>query len=396
MSLTLNALRTFDPALARTLEASRKGKAPDARVEIEELRALDKSGLSAAQAKKLRVLLGTLARNPEATPNPTTIQPSVSVLQAHMESLSRPAWNVSVSPLPPTALVKAPVAKGVVFDAGANGHQRDICAMCQLADGRVVTGDDTGKLLLWDVTGNLAVELKGHTDEIVSISAAPDGRFESTSFDETARVWDAAGNEVAVLTGHSSVVTCSAWLNDGRIATGSKDETLKVWNEAGDCLNTFATNGTVESVVARGAAGLLLTDSEWKVHQWDGSSSSLTSRPTNQTPFCFALSGGDTIVANDEYGGPSFTLEHGSGHPATVYLGGSLPPEVVASFEDGTFATIARREVVHWQTGNTAALARYTLPFDALGQVIAVGDKLLVGDGRRAIVLGLDELVKVA
>ena len=79
-------------------------------------------------------------------------------------------------------------------------------------------------------TGNCVATWNGHTNTVMCVCQLADGRVVSGSADNTLRVWDAEGKCVATWQGHTSYVMCVCQLADGRVVSGSRDNTLRVWN----------------------------------------------------------------------------------------------------------------------------------------------------------------------
>ena len=69
-----------------------------------------------------------------------------------------------------------------------------MCAVAVLPDGRVVSGGDDGRVLVWDpaAPGAAPVELGRHDDGVVAVAVLPDGRVVSGGSDGRVLVWDPA------------------------------------------------------------------------------------------------------------------------------------------------------------------------------------------------------------
>ena len=100
----------------------------------------------------------------------------------------------------------------------------------------VATGDDAGRLILWDVsTGQRLITLQAHEEYIWSLKFSPDGKILATaSGDATVKLWDTATwQEIATLRGHDKRVNVVAFSADGKtLVSGSDDNTAKVWEVA--------------------------------------------------------------------------------------------------------------------------------------------------------------------
>ena len=65
-------------------------------------------------------------------------------------------------------------------------------AMAVLPDGRVVSDDADGRVLVWDpaAPGTGPVELGRHDDSVWAVAVLPDGRVVSGGIDERVLIWD--------------------------------------------------------------------------------------------------------------------------------------------------------------------------------------------------------------
>ena len=99
----------------------------------------------------------------------------------------------------------------------------------------VATGDDLGRICVWDPSSGRKPLKISCGAEVWDLAWSPDGRqIASARWDGVASVWDArTGGEVLTLRGHSGRVMSVGWSPDGkRIATGSYDRTVKLWDPA--------------------------------------------------------------------------------------------------------------------------------------------------------------------
>lgn len=113
----------------------------------------------------------------------------------------------------------------------------DVWTVDYSPDGRMVaTGDDAGRLILWDVlTGQRLATLQAHEEYIWALKFSPDGKLIATAGgDKTVKLWDTATwQEVATLRGHDKRISVIAFSADGkRLVSGSDDNTAKVWDVA--------------------------------------------------------------------------------------------------------------------------------------------------------------------
>ncbi len=97
-------------------------------------------------------------------------------------------------------------------------------------------GDITAKI--WDVSGKLLAELKGHTGIVSSAKFSPDGqKILTASWDSTARIWDVSGKLLAELKGHKDIVSSAVFSPDGqKVLTTSWDNTARIWSVSGELL----------------------------------------------------------------------------------------------------------------------------------------------------------------
>ncbi len=100
---------------------------------------------------------------------------------------------------------------------------------------RVVTGDGTGTLRVWDPMRGVLRELTGHTGEITAISFLPldASRFVSAARDGRLRRWNLHTGESEVLGAHEGVVHDMVSSPDGQtLLSAGGDNTARLWELA--------------------------------------------------------------------------------------------------------------------------------------------------------------------
>jgi hypothetical protein len=166
-------------------------------------------------------------------------------------------------------------------------HEMLVRAVAVLPDGRVVSGGDDERLLVWDPAqpGSDPVEVGRHADGVDAVAVLPDGRVVSGGADVRLLLWDPAQpgiNWIAPGGHHDSELRAVAVLPDGRVVSGGYDDWLLIWNATTQRLVAqlgCSVNGLAAVQASRSKASLVVVHeghgfSIWSITEGDDSESS--------------------------------------------------------------------------------------------------------------------------
>jgi WD40 repeat protein len=146
-------------------------------------------------------------------------------------------------------LVWDPAAPGAgPVELGRRGY--GVWTVAVLPDGRVVTGGDKGRVLVWDPAAPGYPDLVGRDDSGTlaarEVAALPDGRVVTGGDDSWVLVWDPAapGSGPDRIARHARSVAAVAVLPDGRVITGGWDQQVVVRDPAQASLVQLACSVT--------------------------------------------------------------------------------------------------------------------------------------------------------
>jgi WD40 repeat protein len=134
-------------------------------------------------------------------------------------------------------------------------------------DGRILSSNEDGEVLVWDRDGNPLPSLSAHEGAVSVINLSDDGRFLVTAGEDgTARLWQLDNlAAVAELAGHEGAVLGARFHGDGsRIVTHGDDETVRVWDTAGNLLLTLSGHSSPVTYAAfnRGPGNRIVSQDE--------------------------------------------------------------------------------------------------------------------------------------
>ncbi|OLZ51136.1 hypothetical protein BS329_18010 [Amycolatopsis coloradensis] len=116
-------------------------------------------------------------------------------------------------------------------------HDADVRQLAFSSDGRLASGDATGRVILWGVDGTMLRQLKGELDTISSLRFGADGQLAAAA-EFAACLWDADGNLLRQLAGDGEQLaggsrTMVAFTPDNFLVTAGPDGVVRVWGRSG-------------------------------------------------------------------------------------------------------------------------------------------------------------------
>lgn len=152
----------------------------------------------------------------------------------------------------------------------------DSIVVALAGDGLLATGDEDGKILLWQVAdGQLILFCSVQTGRIRAIAFNPQGtRLASGGDDLAVYLWDATtGDCLNTWWEHTDIVTCLGFSPDGdTLASGSDDGSIRLWNvNSGQCLHVLSSHDGGVRAIAWSADGCRLASAgdDLTVRLWD-------------------------------------------------------------------------------------------------------------------------------
>jgi hypothetical protein len=132
-------------------------------------------------------------------------------------------------------------------------HGATVSSLAVLADGRLASGGEDGKIKLWPKDGTGEPVVLTHGARVSSLAVLADGRLASGGDDGKIKLWPKDGTGEPVVLTHGARVTSLAVLADGRLASGGYDGKIRLW--------LVEEQKLVEALCLR--AGRNLTKADW-------------------------------------------------------------------------------------------------------------------------------------
>ena len=160
-------------------------------------------------------------------------------------------------------------------------HDNDVKALVVLPDGRVVSGGNDGRVLVWDPakldrpeTG--PVELGRHDGAVTALARLPDERVVSAGQDGRVFVWapDMPGRGPTKLGSQTFPVAALAVLPDGRVVSGGYDREVLLRDPStpgGDSVELGSHDSGVSALAVLPGGRVVSGDSDGQVLLWDPS-----------------------------------------------------------------------------------------------------------------------------
>ena len=124
-------------------------------------------------------------------------------------------------------------------------HGGVVNSLAVLADGRLASGGDDGKIKLWPKEGTGEPVVLTHGAWVWSLAVLADGRLASGGHDGKIKLWPKEGTGEPVVLTHGAGVWSLAVLADGRLASGGDDGKIKLWPKEGTGEPVVLTHGGV-------------------------------------------------------------------------------------------------------------------------------------------------------
>ena len=209
-----------------------------------------------------------------------------------------------------------------------------------LADGRLASGGQDGKIKLWPKEGHGEPAILSNGSQVYSLAALSDGRLASGGFDGKIRLWpkDGKGEPVVISQGGGPVWSLVE-LADGRLAS-SGDGAIKLWTKDGEGEPVVLSHvGRVVSLAVLADGRLASGDYDGTIRLWpkDGGGAPLVLSQGGRLSSLAALADG-RLASGGRDGTIKLWPREGAGEPATLSHG-SIGVSTMIVLADGRLAS---------------------------------------------------------
>jgi cytochrome c len=218
-------------------------------------------------------------------------------------------------------------------------HESAVNAVGVLADGRVVTGGEDGRVAIWTAGApQPTTVLQGHTAPVVAVAVSPDGAtIASASWDRTVRLWPLAGGAPRVLEGHQQNVNGVAFTPDGKaVVSASYDLTLRIWPlDAAEAAGTTTLPTPLNAVAVAPDGEIVAGGADGKVYFLSAAGAPTGDLAAGEGPIIsLAVSGDGALVAAAGIRGSVAVIERATRKLVRTLVGPGLPVWSVAFAPD--------------------------------------------------------------
>jgi WD40 repeat protein len=211
---------------------------------------------------------------------------------------------------------------------------------------RVLTGDNSGQVSVWEMGSSDAVlQIQAHDGSVFNATFSPDGTtILSAGGDGIVRLWDAdSGDPLLVLDGHDSEPVRDAQFSDdgNYIVTAGFDNLARVWDaKTGQILLTLTghTDYVLTAAFSHDGSYVYTAGYDNTIRKWDAATGEVLLVMTGHTGRVLDLdiSPDDSLVASASADTTVRVWDAGSGKELYTYLGNNEDANSVAFSPDGT------------------------------------------------------------
>jgi cytochrome c len=217
-------------------------------------------------------------------------------------------------------------------------HEGSVNAVAFLADGRLVSGGEEGRIAIWQPGEQRpATVLEGHRGPVVALAPSPDGvMLASASWDGTARLWPLKGGALRVIEGHQQNVNGVAFTPDGRaLISAGYDATLRISPLDGAATAVVTLPTPLNTVAVAPDGEIVCAGADSKLYLLSSAGELKAEIEVAQTPIiAVAISGDGKLVAAAGTRGSVAIVDRGARRLDRTLVGPGMPVWSIAFFPD--------------------------------------------------------------